>query len=111
MVLGSLLGLEAAIITIALLFFGMSPKPLFFAIFLGNVAIYFGIFWSVYEIVENLLIAELIIVFMDAGFIKLLAGLDFFQLDSFRGIGWKVAVPVSIIGNALSYYIGTIIYP
>ena len=89
----------------------MSPKPLFFAIFLGNVAIYFGIFWSVYEIVENLLIAELIIVFMDAGFIKLLAGLDFFQLDSFRGMGWKVAVPVSIIGNALSYYVGTIIYP
>jgi hypothetical protein len=109
MVLGSLLMLEASIATMALLFFGMSPKPVFFAILLGNIGMYFVVFWPMYEVLENLFIAESIIVFAEATLIKLVARLDFFQLDTFRGIGWKSAIVISVIGNLLSYYVGTII--
>jgi hypothetical protein len=109
MVLGSLFFLEAAIITISLLFFGMSPKPLFFAILLGNAAIYFVLFLPIYEAIENLLIAELIIVVVDTGLIKLLAGFALFQWDTFQGVGWIGTGCISVIGNLLSYYVGTII--
>jgi hypothetical protein len=109
MVVCSLLGLEAAILTISLLFFGMSPKPVFFATLFGNAAIYFSVFLPTYDILENLFLSELIIVFIEAGFIKLVARFDIFQWDTFRGIGWVGAIVVSTIGNLFSYYVGTII--
>lgn len=109
MVVGSLLGLEAAISTISLLFFGMSPKPVFFAMLMVNAGIYFVVFLPIFETLDNLLIAELVIVFVEAAFIKLIARFDVFRLDTFRKVGWIGAITVSIIANLLSYYVGTII--
>jgi len=43
-VLGSAITVEACIVTLLLLFFNMSVKPLFLAVFLGNLVLYFVVF-------------------------------------------------------------------
>ena len=109
MVLGSTLGLEVCITTILLLFFHMSPVPVFFALLIGNLAVYFGVFTVLLDAVPSLLIAEVVIVTIEGAFIKLISFFDRFQLETFTRLKWRYAFISAVVGNVVSYYAGTII--
>jgi hypothetical protein len=108
-VLGSTLGLEAIIITIILLFCHMQPASSFIALLTGNVVMYFAIFRPVLSAVENVWVAELMIIVVEGIFIKVISLFDAFQLEDFKGLKWRTAFICAAAGNALSYYVGTII--
>jgi len=109
LIIGSLLWLEAAVITIILCFCRMEIVPSFIAMFAGNLAIYFAIFLPVLSAVNNLLIAEATIVTIDGAFIKIISTFDSFQMEDFKGLKWRTAFICAIVGNALSYYVGAVI--
>ena len=45
-VLGGAITVEACLVTLLLLFFNMSVKPLFLALFFGNLVLYFVVFFA-----------------------------------------------------------------
>ena len=108
-VLGSTLGLEAIVITIILYFCRMQPLPSFIAVLIGNTVIFFAIFRPVVSSVENLLIAEAVIVAIDGAFIKIISMFDAFQSEEFKNLKWRTIFICSAIGNALSYFMGNVI--
>lgn len=109
MVLGSTLGLEVSITTVLLFFFHMSVVPVFFALLIGNLAIYFGVFVFLLDVVPSLLIAEAVLVAIEGAFIKLISFFDTFQLDTFTLLKWRYAFIIAAVSNVVSYYVGTII--
>ncbi|OQA02541.1 MAG: hypothetical protein BWY69_01023 [Planctomycetes bacterium ADurb.Bin401] len=109
LVVGSMLWMEAVILTFILCFFRLEIVPLFFALFAGNLAIYFFIFSPILTESDNVLMAEIAIVAVDGIFIKLISRMDFFQMEDFTGLKWHTAFICALIGNALSYYVGSVI--
>ncbi|MBN2020834.1 MAG: hypothetical protein JW749_11495 [Sedimentisphaerales bacterium] len=109
MVLGSTLGLEAIVTAVILLFCNMELWPTFAAVFLANIFIFFAIFRPVVLAVNNLLVAEAVIVAIDAAFIKIISMIDIFQGEGFNGLKWRTAFICAAIGNVLSYFMGNVI--
>ena len=58
MVVGSAILIEASLVTLILMFFNLSIKPLFFGLFLGNLIIYLVLFLPLLEMVSAIWIAE-----------------------------------------------------
>ncbi len=101
--------LEVFVTTGFLFVAGIAVVPMFFALVLGNVITYVGIAVFLYETVEIAWLVEAIIVVIEAAFIKLLSSFDLFQGDSFDGLKWRVAFLSTLVGNACSYYVGTLL--
>ena len=108
-VLVSTLGLEVFITTIILLFCHMALVPSLIALFLGNITMYFVIFLPIFSVTENLLLAEVVIVAAEGTFIKIISLFDTFQLEDFKKLKWRTAFISALVGNALSYYVGTVL--
>jgi hypothetical protein len=108
-VFGSLLWLETSIITVILFFCHMELVTSFIALFIGNLIIYFAIFLPALSAIDNLLTAEAIIVAVEGIFIKIISRINSFQTEDFKGLKWWTAFIIAAIGNALSYYVGTVI--
>ena len=107
-VIASLL-LEVFVTTGFLFIAGIAVAPMFFALVIGNMISYVGIAVLLYEAVKIAWLVEAVIVAAEASFIKLLRSFEFFQGDSFDGLKWRVAFLSALVGNACSYYVGTVL--
>lgn len=108
-VFGSSFGAEVLITTIILFFCHMAVVPLLIALFVGNLVMYFIIFQPALSVTENLLVAEVVIVAVEGAFIKMISSFDTFQLEDFKGLKWRTAFIIAVVGNLLSYSAGTVI--
>lgn len=109
MILISTLGPEVFIVTVILYFCHMAVVPVLITLFLGNIVIYFIIFRPILSLTEHVFIAELIIIGIESVFIKLISTFDTFQLEEFKGLKWPTVFIVSTAGNAVSYFLGSVI--
>jgi hypothetical protein len=101
---------EAGIIALLLTFRGVAPLRVFIAYFIANAGVFFVLFEPLLEGSTNppVLALEALVVLIDCLIIKRLVTFDYFQGDSYRGIGWRRSLLVSGVGNGLSYFIGCI---
>jgi hypothetical protein len=106
MVLGGAITVEACLVTLLLLFFDMSAKPLFFALFFGNLVLYFVLFMPLVDLLPNLWLAEVLIVAADGIMIKAISMFEMFQEPDFKGLKWIYAFLIGMLGNSLSYFVG-----
>ncbi len=108
MVLGSAVTVEVCLVTLLLLFFDMSVKPLFFALFFGNLVLYFVAFLPLLHSLPSLWMAEALIVAADGIMIKVVSLCEIFQGMDFKELKWKYAFLISMLGNSISYYVGAV---
>jgi len=101
---------EASLAALLLMFFSMSIRPLFFALFFGNLAIYFVVFLPLLDSLPSLWMAEAFIVAADGIMIKVISMCEMFQEMEFEKLKWRYAFLVSMLGNSISYYVGAIMY-
>lgn len=106
LVLGSAITVEAGIVTLILLFWGTDTKPVYVALFAGNMIVYFAVFLPFLEATSKLWIAEALIVAIDGVLIKVITIYDTFRLDTFRPLKWGYAFLIAAVGNVISYYVG-----
>ena len=106
LVLGSAIAVEAGIVTLILLFWGMETKPVYIAMYIGNLAVYFVLFLPLLEVELNLWIAEALVVAIDGVLIKVITFYDTFRQETFQPVRWGYAFVIAAIGNIVSYYIG-----
>jgi len=109
-VLASAITVEACLVTLLLLFFDMPVKPLFLALFFGNLAIYFVVFLPLLDLLPNLWMAEILIIVADGIMIKVISLCEMFQEMDFKGLKWKYAFLIGMLGNSISFYIGEVIH-
>ena len=107
--LGSAIAVEVCLTVIILFFFDMSPKPVFFALYAGNLIAYFAVFLPLLDALSSLFVVEAIIVAVDGALIKLISLHETFQLDTFTKLKWKYAFIAAAIGNFVSYSVGAVI--
>jgi hypothetical protein len=107
-VLGSAITVEVSIVTLILLFFDLSVKPVWIGLFIGNLIIYFVLFVPLFHATSSLLVVEGLIVAADGILIKVISFFDTFQQNTFKGLPWKYAFVIAAAGNAVSYYLGTV---
>ena len=108
-IFGSCFGSEVLLTTIILFFCHMAVVPLLIALFAGNMVMYFVIFQPVLSATGNVLASEAVIVAVEGAFIKMISSFDTFQLEDFKGLKWRTAFIIAVVGNLLSYYSGTVI--
>jgi len=106
LVLGSAFAVEAAIVTLVLLFWGMELKPVFGALVVANLAVYFLVFFPLLDATSNVWVAEVAIVGVDGLLIRMLTRFDVFRGDDFRPIHWGYAFVIAAVGNVMSYSVG-----
>ena len=109
-VLSAAFTVEACLVTLLLLFFGLSLKPLFFAIFFGNLVLYFVVFLPLLEFMPSLWMAEVLIVAVEGIMIKVISQCEMFWEMDFKGLKWKFTFLISMLGNVMSYYVGTVMH-
>jgi hypothetical protein len=97
---------EACLVTLLLLFFRMSVKQLFFALFFGNLVLYFVVFLPILNLLPSLWMAEILIVAADGIMIKVISLCEMFQEMDFKEVKWKYALLIATLGNSFSYCIG-----
>lgn len=82
------------------------------ALIVGNIASYLGVRGPlVYYYQVHVGVAEAAVIAVETVFIKLVSLLAVFQADTFTELKWRYALLAAILGNASSYYIGTLIGP
>ena len=54
--------------------------------------------------------AEVLIVAVDGIMIKGISLCEMFQEISFKGLKWKYAFLIGMLGNVISYYVGTVMH-
>jgi hypothetical protein len=108
-VLGGAITVEACLAGLLLLFFKMSVKPLFFALFFGNLVLYFVVFLPLLDLLPSVWMAEVLIVAADGIMIKVITLCEMFQEMDFKGLKWKYAFLIGMLGNSISYYVGAVV--
>ena len=107
-VVGGSLLVEACVVALVLLFFGMLIKPLFVGLLFGNLVVYFVLFLPVLEALPSVWMAEVLIVAADGVVIKVLSQCEMFQDTNFKELKWRYALLIGMLGNTLSYYVGAV---
>jgi hypothetical protein len=102
--------IEAGVVALLLAFRGVAPLRVFIAYFIVNAAVFLFLFQPLLEGSKSLPVPvlELLVVLIDGAAIKLLATLNSFQGENYRGVSWLTATIVSCVGNGLSYFVGYI---
>ena len=101
--------LEAFLTTGALFFSGVAIGPTFLALIFSNVASYAGVLAPLaYYFEVHTLFVELAVICVETAFIKFVCRFGVFQQDTFNGLKWRYALLAAFVGNASSYYIGTL---
>jgi hypothetical protein len=103
---GSAITVEVSIVTLILMFFDLSVKPVWIGLFIGNLILYFVLFLPLFHAISSLLIVEGIIVAADGILIKVISCFDTFQQNTFKGLSWKYVFVIAAAGNIVSYYLG-----
>jgi hypothetical protein len=103
-----ILALESFVVTDVLFLSRMAVVPSLFAIFIGNLVMYFIVFTPFLYESSNVPAAEFLIIIIEGIYIKAISRFSVFQMDNFNGLKWRTAFIASAVGNALSYYIGTL---
>jgi hypothetical protein len=104
-----ILALESFVVTGVLFFSRMAVVPSLAAVFIGNLVLYFIVFIPLLSDMNNVPAAEILIAVIEGVYIKAISRFGVFQMDDFNGLKWRTAFIASAIGNALSYYIGTLV--
>jgi hypothetical protein len=104
-----ILALETIVGTFFLLFAGMSGVNTLPVLYVGNLVVYFAFFLPLRHTGANVLFAETAVVAADGAFMKLLSTFDVFQSDTFTVLKWRYAFIIAALGNAISYYLGTMV--
>ena len=99
--------IESGIVTLALISSGVLILPLFGTLVIANVAVFLLAFLPLTSRV-SLWLLEPGVVLADALMIKLVASAAFLQGGNFVGVSWRRALVASLVGNAVSYFIGLI---
>ena len=101
---------ETGVVSMLLLFRGLSPLRVFFGYFVANACVFGVIFYPLLQ--KNWVpwpFLEPLVVGIDGVAIKCLAHIDFFQGDNYEGVTWRRAFLISTIGNAMSFFVGIIV--
>ena len=106
LVLGAAVVVEAGIVTLILMFWGIEIKPAYIALITGNLMIYLVIFLPLLELTPGVWFAEIGIVILDACLIKMLTLFDTYRGDTFFPLKWPYAIIIATLGNLVSYYVG-----
>lgn len=102
--------LEIFLTTGVLLFSGIALAPTFFVLIFGNIASYCLVLGPLAYIFNlHVIFVEIAVISVEATFIKLICHFSFFQQESFIDLKWRFAFLAAILGNASSYYVGTLI--
>ncbi len=101
--------LEVFVTTGLLLFWGIAVVPTFAALLVGNAVSYLGIVLPVFTAAKCVWLVEVAVVAAETGFVKLLSRFDVFQGGAFEGLKWRSALLCVLVGNACSYYVGTLL--
>ena len=100
---------ESGIVALLLTFSGLATFRAFLALLVLNLAVFVFGFWpQVEEHRIPLAVLELLVVLADGAAIKLVAAIGFFQGNGFRGVSWRRAGVISLIGNTASFFVGVI---
>jgi hypothetical protein len=100
---------ESGIVALLLTVSGLATFRAFLALLVLNLAVFIFGFWPLVD--EHRLpiaVLELLVVAVDGTSIKLVASFEFFQGNGFRGVSWRRAGVISLIGNAASFFVGVI---
>ncbi len=107
---GACFGAEVSVVVIILFFCHISAISLAFVLFAGNLVLYFVLFRPMLSATGSVAASEVVIVFVEAVFIKFLSSLDSFRMDDFKRLRWITAVIIAAVGNWASYYSGLVLY-
>ncbi len=100
---------EAGVVALMLFFAGVTPWPFFIGFFFTNLAVFLFVFRPLLEHeTAPWFVLEVLVVALDAVAIKLLSQLDFLQGEGYRGVGWRLAGVVALVGNGASFFVGVI---
>lgn len=108
-VTGASIGVEVCLVTLLLVLFDLLPKPVYLALFIGNLAVYFMIFLPFLERFSSLWAGELLVVTLDGLLIKIISNLASCQGDSFILLKWRYIFVISALGNLVSYCTGLVL--
>jgi hypothetical protein len=97
--------IESGIVSLTLLSSGFQIVPLFGTLIIANVGVFLFAFMPLTSRV-SLWLLEPGVVLADALAIKIVAAAPFVQGASFVGVRWRRALLASLLGNAISYFIG-----
>ena len=98
---------ESGVTTLFLSLCGILPVPVFGAILIANLATFSFAFMPLLDRMP-LWGLEILVVLADAVIIKLVTALPLLQGGGYLGVTWKRALLASVIGNALSYFVGVL---
>ncbi|HOK66421.1 MAG TPA: hypothetical protein PK054_12375 [Anaerohalosphaeraceae bacterium] len=99
---------ETGIETLLLLFWGICLKPVYAALFVGNLLIYYFLFRPLADAVPQIWIAEAVVVGLDGLLVKLISSVEMFRDEPFLPLKWRHAFLIAAVGNVLSYSVGLI---
>ena len=85
---------------------GNGTEPVFGALVVANLAVYFLVFFPLFDATSNVWVAEVAIVGLDGLLIRMLTRFDVFRGDDFCPIRWGYAFVVAAVGNVMSYCVG-----
>jgi hypothetical protein len=83
---------------------------LFFALFFGDLLLYFVVFLPLLDLMPSLWMAEVLIVAVEGIMIKVISQCEIFWEMDFKKLKWKFAFLIGMLGNVISYYVGTVMH-
>jgi hypothetical protein len=98
---------ESGVVTLTLLSTGVFVVPCFVVLALANIAVFVFAFLPLTGQV-SLWLLEPGVVVVDAVCIKLLIAAPFLQSGDFVGVSWRRALVASLLGNAVSFFVGVL---
>jgi hypothetical protein len=98
--------IEAGIVALLVAFRGLAPLRVFMAYFLTNIAVFLFLFLPLLGRKWPVLPLEILIVLVDSLCIKVLASLETFQGDQYRGVSWLRSTAIAGIANTASWFVG-----
>ncbi len=99
--------IESGLVTLVLIPCGPLIIPLFGTLIVANVLVFLIGFLPLNGHV-SLYVLEPGVALVDAFFIKLVSSLPFVQGAAFLGVTWRRALLASLLGNAVSFFVGVL---
>jgi hypothetical protein len=99
--------IESGIATLTLSTVGVLIVPVFGSLLIANFGIFAFAFMPLLDR-RPLWLLEIFVVLIDTAVIKGIVALPIFQRGDYLGVSWRRALVASLLGNAVSYFIGVI---
>ncbi|MHC4713755.1 MAG: hypothetical protein ACYTAN_10875 [Planctomycetota bacterium] len=105
-VIGAAFVVEVMLTALVLVFCGLVSMHLIWALLLGNAVLYAAAFLPLLSATGNVPVSEIIIIVIEALFIKMLSRFEVFQTSDFRRLPWIGAFLAAAVGNMASMLVG-----